>query len=138
MANSLYRVTALMPSHLVGPLMELIEGEGKLVEVAPASDDEQVAHKPKRTARQYTRMFQRGGGKPTGVEFAVQCIEQSPGGKLTSAQLVKLFKANGRAPNSATPALSKAVSEGLLSRSDDGYYHKAEPTIAVLHKADAK
>lgn len=116
MAAKFYKVEVIMPSALVGPLMELVEGEGRVTSVVPFEQQQSEPVKEHRKKRPPLRIFGRGAGIPTGLEYAVELVKQAGASGITLAAIGAEFEKAGRAPNSASPATTAAIRKGLITR----------------------
>jgi hypothetical protein len=102
----------IVPTKLVGPIVELLENDGVLIKIEPHHN----THKRPRKGGEGSH-----GGK--GVDLIRSFIASfSPGSQFTSRDVVKFFKANGSALGSASSRLSYAKQQGLVKSLGFGRY----------------
>lgn len=112
-----YRIVSIMPSKLVGPLMELLEGEGEVDSI------QAIDTKAQPVKRSYPA--NRARTKQTGRELAEKLILDAGAKGLLRANLIKAFVADGRAKNSITPVVSSLHRNKIIQKTDDDrYIHK--------------
>lgn len=96
----MYPVSLKVPARLLGPLLELFEGEGIEVKIGnPIESDARPPRGPRRRGVHAT------------CDIATKALAEGP---KTSAQIAATMVAAGYSPNSAHPALGKLKARGKV------------------------
>lgn len=99
-ATIMYPVSLKVPARLLGPLLELFEGEG--IEVKIGNPIESDARRPRGPRRR---------GVHATCDIATKALAEGP---KTSAQIAATMVAAGYSPNSAGSALGKLKARGKV------------------------
>jgi len=113
-----FELRLIVPAKLVGTIVELVEGEGILVEMKPHHDNNKRRHAP------YPRHVEPG---LTASEYMDKFIEQAKG-KFTIKEVEQAFAIKGWAKGTASSRLNFALQKKLIKRigpSRSGWYERA-------------
>jgi len=106
----------VVPTRLVGPITELLEGEGVLVSMEPYKEN---------SKRRFIKRAARGGLNETGEDLCFRLIRESKDGK-TQAELQQAFKEAGRNPVSVSPVTSVLRKKKLVTCDDKNVWRVTE------------
>lgn len=97
----------VVPTKLVGPILELVSNEGIVVRVNPHNQEK------------IRKSGYRDGIKDKGIKGAdllIQCLEKVPSHRATLDDLRKAFVEKGFSKNSIDATVSQAVKNGKVKR----------------------
>ena len=118
MSNGKFEMKLIVPTKLVGAVVELMEGEGIIVHMAPFVEENKT--KPRKGSGQHYA----GGKRDKGISGneAVMAILKESKLALTAEQVgKKMAERWGFSANSASPVLSKLQADKKVKRVDDKF-----------------
>lgn len=109
-----YKIECIMPARLVGPLMELLEGEGQVCSITGIENEAAKRNQP--------RGVKRNIGGEKGEDLLLRMIRDAGPRGASVERLKDDFQRNGRARNSVSPCTTHLLKNGLIVKVGDGVY----------------
>ena len=111
-----FEITLIAPAKLVGTIVELLNDEGCLVSMRPYVETDT----PKKPLHRF-----HGGKRNKGISAANAVLEALDKNLRIPDSIGNYIASNyGFAPNSASPALSRLLTEGRVHKEPDGSYRR--------------
>lgn len=124
-----FKVTLRVTASRLPTVLEALSGSAHLISVLPCEGGEEpAAAKGAKTRKAPAGPYYVNGKRNKGIsgqQLALQSFQRASG-SLTTAQLAKIFEAQGFSPSSNSPAIAALAQAGLVERVELGRWKITE------------